>query len=353
MTFNFEQLVNRMKDAPEFGGGFSSDDLVKSRSRLHRMMGWEDEKVISPFEVKKYLGYFAFQFQTTALQPIAAVVSVFAIVFGGWIASVNASFNSVPGDVLYPVKLATERMQLRFAGSGEQRALLHAEFAGRRLQEAATIVSSGRNEKEGMVKTAVKDFADQVSFAEAELAQLAADKSPDAASLAVSLDQKTDEFKTFLNQTAPVASGNMKSEVKNVEAVMETTSNKVVSTLVKLNDSDDSDVTLQELEQTFQKRYRDLTTRLMTSIGRTSVFQAAIEKTMAPAARAELAKKLGSIQSALQAQNKVMAEALNMFAAGGYQGAFANLNRTNDTVRSAEDILTGLEIDFTTNQAGR
>jgi len=39
-----------------------------------------------------------------------------------------------------------------------------------------------------------------------------------------------------------------------------------------------------------------------------------------------------------------------MFASGGYQGAFANLNRANETVKSAEDILTGLEIDFTTNQ---
>ena len=348
MTFNFEQFVNRTKDAPELGGGFSSDDLVQSRSRLQRMMGWGKDPAASAFGAKQYLGYFAFRFQTAALQPLAAVASIFVIIFGGWIASVNASFRSVPGDVLYPVKLATERMQLRFAGSGNQRALLHAEFAGRRLQEAATIVSvSGR---ENGVKEAVEGFTNQVSSAQAELVQLTADKSPEAASLAVSLDQKTDEFKALLNQTAPIASGNIKDEVKNAEAAMETASNKITSSLVKLNDSDNSDVTSQELEQTFQKRYRDLTTRLMTSIGRTSVFQSAVEKAMAPAARAELVKKLGSVQSALQAQNKVMAQAMDMFASGGYQGAFANLNRANETVKSAEDILTGLEIDFTTNQ---
>jgi len=110
-----------------------------------------------------------------------------------------------------------------------------------------------------------------------------------------------------------------------------------------------SDVASQELEQTFQKRYRDLTTRLMTSIGRTSVLQGAAEKALAPAARKELQKKLGSIMLALQAQNKTLSEAMNMFAAGGFQGAFANLNRVNDTVKSAEDILVGLEIDITTS----
>jgi len=317
--------------------------------RISKDIGIGETRIQKAYGAKSYVEFFLFRFQTTALQPLAAVASIFAIVFGGWIASVNASFNSVPGDVLYPVKLATERMQLRFAGSGNQRALLHAEFAGRRLQEASAIMSSELDGKEGMVKITVEDFTDQIFSAQAELAQLASDKAPETSSLAVSLDQKTDEFKTLLNQTAPVASGDLKDEVKNAEAVIDTVNIKIVSTLVKMNDSDDSDITSQELEQTFQKRYRDLTTRLMTSIGRTSVLQGAAEKALAPAARKELQKKLGSIMLALQAQNKTLSEAMNMFAAGGFQGAFANLNRVNDTVKSAEDILVGLEIDITTS----
>jgi hypothetical protein len=55
-----------------------------------------------------------------------------------------ASRSSLPGDRLYPAKLARERVRLFFSFSAEGDARLHAEFARERLSEIQTLVLEGR-----------------------------------------------------------------------------------------------------------------------------------------------------------------------------------------------------------------
>lgn len=49
--------------------------------------------------------------------------------------SFAASGSALPGDFLYPIKLAKEKVQLSLAGSAESKALLKARFAANRLTE--------------------------------------------------------------------------------------------------------------------------------------------------------------------------------------------------------------------------
>ena len=63
----------------------------------------------------------------------AAVVLV--VFFVGW-GSVNASADSTPGDLLYPVKLFTERARFFLTLGAEDRAELRIVFSSRRLKEA-------------------------------------------------------------------------------------------------------------------------------------------------------------------------------------------------------------------------
>ena len=63
----------------------------------------------------------------------AAVVLVVFLV--GW-GSVNASADSTPGDLLYPVKLFTERARFFLTLGAEDRAELRIVFSSRRLKEA-------------------------------------------------------------------------------------------------------------------------------------------------------------------------------------------------------------------------
>jgi hypothetical protein len=66
-----------------------------------------------------------------------------ALLVGG-LTSAAASGNSLPGDVLYPLKLAVERAQLAVAFDPAARARLHAQFAEVRLTEAQRLIAAGR-----------------------------------------------------------------------------------------------------------------------------------------------------------------------------------------------------------------
>jgi len=82
----------------------------------------------------------------------AVIISVFVLLAAGG-GTVMASSNSLPGDTLYPVKLATESVQFTFAFSEEGTANLHAKFAERRAEEMARVAEAGKPEKLQELKT--------------------------------------------------------------------------------------------------------------------------------------------------------------------------------------------------------
>lgn len=72
----------------------------------------------------------------------------------GW-GVVVASAQSLPGDPLYPMKLAVERVQLTFTFDPEERAQLEEQFQARRVQEARALLQMGRKAKvhfEGLIE---------------------------------------------------------------------------------------------------------------------------------------------------------------------------------------------------------
>jgi len=66
---------------------------------------------------------------------------IIAVTVSGWISGVNASYNSLPGETLYTVKLATERFQIAL-GDNETQVKLNLEFASRRVEEATQVVKT-------------------------------------------------------------------------------------------------------------------------------------------------------------------------------------------------------------------
>jgi len=75
---------------------------------------------------------------------LAFAGAVAAALLVGGLTSAAASGNSLPGDPLYPVKLAVERAQLAVAFDPATRARLHAQFADVRLGEARRLIAAGR-----------------------------------------------------------------------------------------------------------------------------------------------------------------------------------------------------------------
>ena len=72
----------------------------------------------------------------------AALTLLLLVILGGGLAAVSA--DSLPGDLLYPVKLATEQVRLLLTVDGQAREELLIGFGDERRAEAAAVLESGR-----------------------------------------------------------------------------------------------------------------------------------------------------------------------------------------------------------------
>jgi len=82
------------------------------------------------------------------------VAAVFLVILLAGSGTVAASSSSLPGDTLYPVKTATERVWLSLTFSDTARARLQAKFADRRVAEMARMAERGYTE--GMEELAAR-----------------------------------------------------------------------------------------------------------------------------------------------------------------------------------------------------
>ncbi|MFH1286465.1 MAG: hypothetical protein ABII02_01800 [Candidatus Magasanikbacteria bacterium] len=99
-----------------------------------------------------------------AAQRVLTVSLIFGLAGAGWIATVSASYNSLPGDRLYGVKLATESMSgavTQLGGSQQDVIKKNIDRAKRRSDEIQTAVQKVKENPDNKpkVETAIKDVA--------------------------------------------------------------------------------------------------------------------------------------------------------------------------------------------------
>lgn len=95
-------------------------------------------------EHKRRRSFFSWGWQPR-LATVVAVVLVLILVGGG--STVAAASGSMPDDFLYPVKLATEQVQLAFTFSDMGKAELHAKLADKRVAEIVYLAEKSKPEK--------------------------------------------------------------------------------------------------------------------------------------------------------------------------------------------------------------
>ena len=98
---------------------------------------------------------------------IVRSVALAAILVCTGLGATITSAESLPDDVLYPVKLAAESVRLALAGASEDRAAVELTIAEHRLVEAEKLAASGRS-SEALVASAV--YSEHIASAALELA---------------------------------------------------------------------------------------------------------------------------------------------------------------------------------------
>lgn len=121
---------------------FTPSDAAKDRARLRiqavmRELEQKERIVRSSATVTRR---FSFSFRPMAL---LAVFLIIATIMASSIGTVAASGNSLPGELLYPVKRATEQARLALEFSQAGKAELHLSFAERRAEEVTELVERG------------------------------------------------------------------------------------------------------------------------------------------------------------------------------------------------------------------
>jgi hypothetical protein len=133
-------LHTRIKSVADVERGITPDPAWISRTRETLMMQVRNsmpaEKAVP---VARVSGFFSSFIPSTAWQtiqrPVVAVLSVFAIIGGGSFAGMSSAEHAGPGDLLYPVKLATEQTRLVLTPNSSDRLQLKTEFVERRTFE--------------------------------------------------------------------------------------------------------------------------------------------------------------------------------------------------------------------------
>jgi len=110
-------------------------------------------------------------------QPIGVLSVILLFVAGTGILGVNASKTSLPGDLLYPVKLTSEKVSLSLIINDSKKAEKHLEYAEERVNEMEAVSAQPleAQDKKDKIKQAVSGLMDQM-----EGAQIQLDKVKDA-----------------------------------------------------------------------------------------------------------------------------------------------------------------------------
>lgn len=170
---------------------------------------WAQElvKILFPWRVLKL-----------AFRPALTLVAMLGLVLGSGL-SVSASQTALPGDTLYSLKLATEKVQVALTFKKEEQAKVHLELAGRRISEVKKIKENSlpAQHKNQKINIAIDKFQQEITTAQTKLETLKTTGmlKPAVVEVAQIVNKKIDEYHEVLAETTvdPEVSGEVAEKI--------------------------------------------------------------------------------------------------------------------------------------------
>jgi len=191
-----------------------------------------------------------------SFRPVVAAVVAVILVFGGWTATVSASYNSLPGERLYSVKIFNEGTQISLTPTKESKTKMRMDFAGRRLDEVAKLVESPVTEKEKRIEDAMNLFKKNIEDVEKDLDEIKTKKnSKKAVDVAKDVDRKAEEYEKTIKETMNKIPEQNKEKAKEAKAVVGEVGVKAVEVLLEKHlEGDNEDVSEEEMIEKLTKK---------------------------------------------------------------------------------------------------
>lgn len=196
------------------------------------------------------------------MRPVMVSVFVFALATSGWIASASAS-QSLPGDTLWRVKLATEKTQIVLAditGNAQKNVELQLKFAARRAAEIKTVsteVTFTPEEKADRTEEGLKKLQENISSVDEVVQQAAqaegAEEKKELSKQAKEVNDATTQISETLEEVADTveATGSddtsLTKEVVAVKQAVDEVGLDVVKVAVEGAENDEERIAAEEL----------------------------------------------------------------------------------------------------------
>ncbi len=138
------------------------------------------------------------------LRLALSIAAVFIVLVSGLIGTTFASAKALPGDTLYPVKLAWEQVQINLASGTAQRLRLQANFDQQRVTEVSQLLTLGRTSNvtfSGLLASANETW--NVAGININVPDQQTSKLPDLQNTVVKVTGETDGKEVKVNDIEP------------------------------------------------------------------------------------------------------------------------------------------------------
>ncbi len=130
---------------------------IQPRPEFRDRARYQFHTALQEMELKKSRPFFSWQPRLVATVAIVLVL----LVIGG--STVVAASGSMPGEPLYPVKLATERVHLWLTPSSLGKAELYAKLADKRVVEMVNIAGEDKSEQIELTAQRLDDYLTKIA----------------------------------------------------------------------------------------------------------------------------------------------------------------------------------------------
>ena len=139
----------------------------------------------------------------------------------------------------------------------------------------------------------------------------------------------------------------MKPTFQEAKDLVNHTSAEAIRILI--NTQEETGVDPEVLKQSFKAHVQDLNMRIPLVLGRLLTAEMATKKLLTGDAETKTLGKITAARFDVQLQQGELADALDVFAAGGYGAAFRSLEKISEVLRLAEEILVDVEVTLSTS----
>lgn len=335
-----------LKKDPRYGWR-SEEFLAAEKRKLMLAIGADPDAPLRTYTWRDYLEFYRATLMPKMVRTFGTAMAGIALVFGGWLTTTHAASRSLPGDPLYGLKLITEQAQLRMS-SLEQRAVLHTEFAERRLQEAVALQATGVATAQPDVLLAFAAFRQEINSANNDLQELRSTGNGAAAATAGIVEQRLNALDTVLDETVAVSNNTeVTTEVQVAKDASREVQSTAVSVIVDDHEAQQTEASQRELKEMFLREYGNVEARQQFDLHRIEVVRNAMTTQAERLAGQVLPTQadLDAIDAAVVGVGERIGDAMDAFALGGYRSAFDLLRSLDGELLQAESRLA--QIEFT------